>query len=273
MRSIVVPVNFTANAANAARYATDMALALGMDVHLVNVLEMSPASCNELSAGIHEELINSCLEFLQQLSEELNLRSHGLVRIATDLETGDIQRRLSGFCKPIAPFVIVCGSSEIPAGKILEGSTTINRIRHLPWPLLIVPKNASFHSIRNILIACDNEDIHNGIVNAKPLLETINQAFSPRYVALHVLVNDEAVTDRLSAEFQSWKNFPGTLNPAITFIKQPNVAMGIAEYLESHNADLLLILPKKHGWFDTRKSYSKNILSKIVPILSLNRKK
>lgn len=273
MRSIVVPVNFTSNAANAARYATDMALSLGMDIHLVHVLELPKTSRFGLSACIHEEILNSCLEHLQKLSAELTSRSSGKVRVATDLETGNIHDRLAEFCKAIRPFAIVCGSSGGSLATIFKGTSTINSIRQLPYPLLIVPGHAVFHTIRNVLIACDQEDIHTGIANARPMLEALNNAFSPRCVALHVLVDGEASTQRLTAEFQSWKGIPGAFDPAIAFIRQPDVARGIAEYLQSHAADLLLILPKKHGWLDGRKSHSRGIISKIVPILSLNRKK
>jgi len=273
MRSIVVPVNFTANSANAARYATDMALALGMDIHLVNILELPKTSRNELSACIHEEIINSCLELLQKSSEELSVRSKKRIRIATDLETGDFHDRLAAFCKEIKPFTIVCGSSESSLENILRGSSSIDRIRQLAYPLLIVPEHAGFHSIRNVLIACDHEDIHTGIVLARPILEALNSAFSPRYVALHVQVDGQVSADKLSAAFQSWNDIPGTFAPAITFIRQPSVAKGIAEYLQSHAADLLLVLPKKHGWLEGHTSRSREILSKVVPILSLNRKK
>lgn len=273
MRSIVVPVNFTPNAANAARYATDMALALGMDIHLVNVLEMPKAPHKKFSAGVHEELLNSCLELLQKLSAELATRSRGKVRIATDLETGNIHDRLAEFCKTIRPFAIVCGSSEGSMDNLLKGSDTIKRIRQLPYPLLVVPEHTAFHTIRNVLIACDGEDIHTGIFNARPMLETLTNAFSPRFLALHVLVDGETSAQKLAAEFQSWKGILGPFDPAITFIRQPNVAKGIAEYLQAHNTDLLLVLPKKHGWLDGYKSRSREIVSKVVPILSLSRKK
>jgi nucleotide-binding universal stress UspA family protein len=273
MRSIVVPVNFTPNAANAARYATDIALALGMDVHLVNVLEMTAASYKGLSAGIYEELLNSCLELLQKLSAELTCRSSGRVQIATDLETGEIQHRLSEFCRPIQPFAVVCGSSERSLDNMLKGSRTTNKIRKLPYPLLVVPGHTAFHTIRNVLIACDDEDIHTGIVNARPMLETLSNAFSPRFAAIHVLVDRKTSAEKLTTEFQSWKHILGPSDPVITFIRRPDVARGISEYLESHTADLLLVIPKKHGWLEGRKSRSPEIISKLVPILSLNRKK
>jgi nucleotide-binding universal stress UspA family protein len=239
MSSIVVPVNFAANAANAARYAVDLASSLGMDIHLVNVLELPKDSPKKFSADVHEELLNSCLELLQQLAAELSCRCGGTVRIATDLETGNLHDSLAKFCKAIRPFAIVCGSPESPPENILDCSSTINSIRQLPYPLLIVPENASFHTIRNVLIACDHEDIHTGIVNARPMLEALNHAFSP----------------------------------AISIIRQPDVAKGIAGYLQSHTTDLLVVLPKKHGWLDSYKSRSRQLLSVVVPILSGKRKK
>jgi len=269
MRSIVVPVNFTANAANAARYATDMALAIGMDIHLVNVLELP---LQRMSADIHEELLGSCLEMLEKLSEELAVRSMGKVRIAIDVETGELQRHLSEFCKSIRPFAIVCGSAEGSLERLLNGTSTIDKLRELTWPLLIVPERSTFRSIRNVLIACDTEDIHAGIVSARPVLETLRNAFAPRFVALHVVVDGEASEEKLAAEFQSWKDVLGTDDPALTFIRRPDIAKGISEYLESHTADMLLVLPKKHGWPDGRRSRSREIISKLVPILSLNRK-
>ena len=275
MSSIVVPVNFTANAANAARYATDMALATGMDIHLVNVLELPKGPKKELPAGIHEELLNSCHELLQKLAEELIDRSTGEVHIATDVETGEIRQRLTNFCKSVQPFAIVCGSPERSLDNVLKGSSTINKLRGLLYPLLIVPERSSFRHIRNILIACDQEDVHNGIINARPLLQTLNQAFTPNYIALHVLVDGQASVEKIRTEFESWKESLGMSAAAISFVRQPDVAKGISEYLRSHTVDLLLVLPKKHNWLEGHKSRSKEIIEDCgaVPIMSVNRVK
>ncbi len=94
MRSIVVPVNFSPNSANAARYAADLGMAIGVDIHLINVFEI-PVSLSEvpMPESVFQELRESCTEQLDELRAELVRRTTGKIAITTDMETGGVESR------------------------------------------------------------------------------------------------------------------------------------------------------------------------------------
>ena len=73
MRPIVVPVNFAANAANAARYAADIALNIGADLHLIYVFQI-PTSIGEvpMPESVFDEMRDSGQELLDDLKTALS---------------------------------------------------------------------------------------------------------------------------------------------------------------------------------------------------------
>src|ERR1700712_4615980 len=112
MKAIIVPVNFTDSSRNAASYAADMALAMEAELHLIHFVEI-PASTGEfpMNPYILEELQKSGTAGLNQLWDELVIRTKGRVTIYTNIEVGSVEQRLEEFCKARPPFVVVMGST------------------------------------------------------------------------------------------------------------------------------------------------------------------
>jgi len=164
MRSIVVPVNFTENSNNAARYAADMALAIDGDIHLIYVFQL-PLTIAEFpipDAAIEEMQRDSRIT-LNALKDELRQRTRDQVGVTTEMIAGSIEHNLEEYCKRQKPFVVVMGASGHSVENALTGGSTVKAMRHLPWPLLVIPENAAFHAIKKIVLACDLDDIGDGI--------------------------------------------------------------------------------------------------------------
>src|ERR1700744_3882378 len=111
MRLIVVPVNFAPNAANAARYAADIALAIGADLHLVYVFQI-PASVSEvpLPDSAFDTLRDSGYELLSNIKVDILKRTAGKVQVTTDLGIGNPEAKIESYCKQHKPFLVVMGA-------------------------------------------------------------------------------------------------------------------------------------------------------------------
>ncbi|HEV9035009.1 MAG TPA: universal stress protein [Puia sp.] len=272
MRSIVVPVNFTENSACAARYAADMAAAIRADLHLIYVFQ-PPVSAAEipLPESVYDEMRDSGIELLDDLSKELRRRTADTVKVYTDMEIGGVGPRLEAFCKFRNPFLVVMGSSGHGVENILQGSHTVQAMRHLHYPLLVVPPKTHWTPVQKIVVACDKEDIDGGMPGTLPFLDELSQLLGARLEVVHVITNGEASPSEAIAEYNVWKKDVKALVPELHFVRQSKVQSGVSEYLENHKADWLMVFPKSHSFLEFHKSRARQIvLSCAIPVMSVH---
>lgn len=272
MRSIVVPVNFTANSANAARYASDLAMAIRADIHLVYVFQ-PPASVAEipLPDAVYDEMRNSGEDLLQELSGQLVKHTAGMVRIYTDMEIGGIGPRLDAFCKLRNPLLVVMGASGHGLPNVLEGSHTLQAMRRLRYPVLVVPAKAEWHPVHRIVAACDKEDIDAGLPGALHFLDELSRLLHARLEVVHVITHSEGNACDAIAEYNIWKKDVRALAPELHFVHRSQVQNGVSDYLEIHPADWLMVFPKSHSCLEFHKSRAKQIvLTCAIPVMSVH---
>jgi len=272
MRSIVVPVNFAPNAANAARYAADIALAIGANLHLIYVMQI-PASVSEvpLPESVFDTMRDSGYELLTDFQTKLTKRTGGKVGVATDLEIGGTEAKIESYCKQIKPFMVIMGASGDTLANVINGSTTVRAIRHLPYPVLVIPGDAKFEAIKKIVVACDKEDIDSGMPDNMTFLKELSELLKARLVVVHVLTDSEESSAEAIEEYNVWKKGVAAFNPEMHFVRRPRVEDGINDYLASHEADWLMVFPKSHSVLEFHKSRTKQIVqSCTVPVMSLH---
>lgn len=272
MRSIVVAVNFTPNSSNAARYAADMALTIGVDICLIYVFHIPmTVSGVPMPEPVFEEKLDSGLVMLNDLKTELIERTSGKVAITTDIETGGVEYRIQKFCKEQKPLLLVMGATGESFQHVLLGGATLKALRHLRFPILVVPGGAKFHAIRKIGVACDKEDIDGGMSGTLPLLNELSGLLGARLQVFHVLTDGEKSASESMKEYNVWKKEGPTLNPQMHFIRQPRVDEGINEYLKGHRADWLMVFPKSHSVLEFHCSKAKQIVKNCpVPVMSVH---
>lgn len=272
MRSIVVPVNFAPSSANAARYAADLALAIGADIYLINVFQI-PVSLAEvpMPQSVFDEVRDSGLELVENLKTELTERTGGKIKITADMQTGVVEAKIEAVCKQEKPFLVVMGASGNNLENIINGSTTIRAVRHLPYPVLVIPEKAVFHSIKKIAVACDQEDIDAGIPDNIVFLNELSGLLKARLEVVHVLTDGEESAAEAIEEYNVWKKDVAALNPEMHFVRRPRVEEGINDYLASHKADWLMVFPKSHSVLEFHRSRTKQIVqSCVLPIMSVH---
>lgn len=250
MRDIIAAVDFSDASYNAARYAADLAAAIGADLHLIHVLDLPPGSPRTpISPNVLDDIRNSGLTGLKSLADELAARTGKKVSVATDQETGPLEKRLREFCRWKNPFLVVRGA---PRGD----SPSIQR---LSYPLLTVPAFAHFHQLRHIVLACDQADIEKGMPLPVTYLRELRVLFNAHFDILHVDTRQRyAATDG-----------PGQKYPELHFINASTVEEGINDYVVHHPSDWLVVFPKRGGLFHLHKSLSGNVVLHCpVPVVS-----
>jgi nucleotide-binding universal stress UspA family protein len=241
MRDIIAPVNFSPNSNNAARYAADLAQATQSDLYLIYVLQL-PVSAGEFPVNdyIFNDMQEAGAASLKQLWEELIKRTAARVNIFVHMEVGPVEHKIEEFCMGKKPFAVVMGATGNSIGSVLTGSNIGAAIRHLPYPLIVVPEKATFQTIRRIVLACDMEDVAAGVPANPSYLQELTEIFDASFEVAH-------------------------------FEYSGKVERSLGKYLVNHPADLLMVFPKKHNFFEFHKSHARKIaLTSQVPVMSIH---
>lgn len=271
MRTVIVPVNLGANAANAARYAADIAFATGAELRLVHVMH-SPSifAQHPMPDFLFKELRDSAYLLLNNLCTELSTRTGGKLRMSIDLETGDIEHQLKDYCRLHQPFLVVTGAPG-PVPDPGNGSDdAIEAMKHLPYPILVVPKDAVFYGAPKVAVACDGEDIDARLQSLVPFLKELRTSLGTRFEVIHVFPDGESFQEVLE-KYDILKAELEEIGPALNVVRRNSIGEGIHDYLQHHRTDWLLVLPKKHALLEFHKSRAREIaLDCPVPVLWLH---
>lgn len=269
MRSLLVPVNFKPGAANAARYAADMALAAEAEIHLLYVIVIPPGTTSTPLPYIMDEMRTNAQWLLRELADDLSRRTHGQINIVTHMEWGGVEARIEEYCDRIRPFLVIMGAPEPPHEQFFNGSDAITALRHLPWPLLVVPEKQRFHAIRTITLACQARDIKNGIPVPFAFIRELKEVFAAHFEVVHFITGCAGEEKDIRALYH-WKQTRDELIPELHFVQAESLDDGIAKYLAAHHTDWLMIFPRKHRLLEFHKSGAKAIVTHCaVPVLSI----
>jgi nucleotide-binding universal stress UspA family protein len=248
MKTIIVPTDFSPTAMNAINFAADMALNINASLMLFHVYHV-PVSITEVPVVLvsTDELKKSSEQKLAELKQMLGHITSGKIKIYTEARLGDTVDELEDVCKEVNPFAVVMGTSGASGvEKVLFGSTTLTAIRHLTWPVIVVPPGKEYGTgIKKIGFACDFRKV----IESTPV-EFIKQIVKEFNAELHVLnVDHESKHFKPETPEESLMlhTLLEDLDPKYHFIDNIDVEDGINSFAEANNIDLLITIPKRHG--------------------------
>jgi len=255
-------------------FAADMATNINASLLLLHVYQV-PVSMTDVPVVMvsAEELKKSSESKLQELKDDLTHITSGKIKIYSEARLGDVSDELEDACKHIQPFAVIMGTrGTTGVERILFGSTTLTAIRHLTWPVIVVPPGKEYgKGIKKIGFACDFDKV----VESTPI-QFIKNMIKEFGAELHVLNVDH--------EGKHFK--PGTpeeslmlhtllhdLNPNYHFIDNIDIEDGINEFVEKNNIDLLITIPKKHKLLDSlfKHSSTKQLVTQShIPVMCVH---
>ncbi|MBL0359003.1 MAG: universal stress protein [Chitinophagaceae bacterium] len=271
MKKIIAATDFSADALNAVNYAADMALSIDAKLVLLHVCQL-PLSFGDVPVAVYlDELVKESEKDIEYLKEQLSKRMNGKLTIETLVKTGAFYEELEDACEEQLPYAVVTGSQgKTATQRMLFGSHAVYAMQHLKWPLITVPANATYSSIKNIGFACDFD----GVIETTPVDE-IKMLVNDFNASLHILNTGKEDEFKPEIVFQSGmlQEMLAALNPKYHFINNQNVEEGILQFAQQNNIDLLIVLPKKHSFIDKliHKSHTKQlVLHSHVPVMALH---
>ena len=247
MQTILVPTDFSPQAHNAAVHAAELARIFNAKLLLFHAY-MLPTPVSEVPYVMvtvdelqkeNEQMIKREAESLNQ---EFGLEIEWLVRIGIPSDEVKILTEEKDID------LIVMGMKGVGGFDKLIGSTTVNLLRKVPVPVMVIPQDAHFHPFRYITFATDlHYEVNTN--SFKPLVTLADKFKSQVY-----MVNVQKEGENNPADEIEWRKHTESLMTNIKHdfytVSDTSVKHGIIEFIETNQTDLLVMLTHRHSFLE-----------------------
>ena len=262
MKTIIVPTDFSAISNNAIDYAIDLAKATGSSILLFHAYQV-PVSMTDVPIVLLsvEDLQKSNESKMDDVKKSVQGRTGNSIKIYAETKLGDTVDELEEVCAKVKPFAVVMGTKGATGmERVLFGSTTLTTIRHLNWPVIVVPPGKKYSTIKKIGFACDFREV----VHTTPthFIKDFVKEFNAELHVLNVDYKNSHFKPNTPQESVLLHTLLEDLNPKYDFIEDANIEVGIEKFAEKNNLDLVITIPKKHKLLEGlfRKSHTKDLI-------------
>ncbi|MCU0353477.1 MAG: universal stress protein [Cytophagales bacterium] len=274
MKTIVVPTDYSENAWCAAEYGAHLAQRTGARLVLFHAVEM-PLVTDEITATLPPlDALNQ--RHLQRLDEMAVQMSHRFdIRVEHRLRVGHPSVALNQvFREENADLVVLGLRGTNPIGRLLMGSLTATLLRKAELPVLVVPRDFAFHGIRHILFACDFRPLaQTNASNPLAPLRAIAKSFKATVEVMHLPQPLAAGYEEEAPVRESyWDEQLQGLQLGYTFLYEDNLEHGIDQGVCDSHADLLVMIPHRHTFFQRlldKSNVQKMAFHTRIPLLAL----
>jgi nucleotide-binding universal stress UspA family protein len=248
--TILAPIDFSSVSMNAARYAAHFAREIHADLKLLHIVQM-PVIYGEvpMPIGNYEHIVDEAHEQMQALVRNMNHEFEEAIFIHYEVRAGSPVYEIAEVAEKEHPLVLVLGTRGLGnLERFLLGSVTLSLIKESPVPVLVVPEFCGYEKIRKLGFA---SDLINVVENTPDkLIRKMTELLDAELFIIHndpnyheyepVYMEEEMLLDTMFAQQKHSFHF---LHAEIT-------EASIVAFAKENNLDWLMILPRRHGFFD-----------------------
>jgi nucleotide-binding universal stress UspA family protein len=273
MKKILVPTDRSENANHALNYA--LSLFKGEEIEFVLFQSFDiPTYTADMPVPIDvvgaEELERLLTEDIKKLQTEY---SDDNFSFSTQVAQGSLSLNIEDLVEKLSVDLVVMGTkgaSGIAAAVI--GSNTADVIQAATCPVLAVPESADVTALpTQILFASDNKGLSNSEV-ISPLVH-IAKKYSSHIHLMNVLDEGKMTSVDEAVAGLNLDHLLEEVKHTFHFENSNDKAHAIEEYLNTHNIDMLAVIPRKNNFFDAifhRSVTRKLTLHTKVPLLAMH---
>lgn len=267
MRTLIVATDFSKDATTALEYAATIAKQINAKVILYHAF-MLPGYYSEANAAV-EELVNEKKAQLELLSCQMANK----YRIETDWSCsfGNVCFELDEQVKKYQADVVVMGMGGDSLERKLFGNSTTTLIRHAKFPVLVVPGDIDLKEVDRVLFACDLNCRFS--LQSLKMLNEMAHSLHAQVQVLHIeSVKKEESSLEAVGDAPAWSESVIDVEHSHKEIESNNVIKGIETGVKEFNADLLVMVPQRYGFWNNliHKSKTCEMAARTrVPLLSI----
>lgn len=274
MKTIILATDFSTVAHNAMTYGVELAKSIGHSVTLVHVYQVPVAFTDGPLVMVSLDDLRSAAEKqLEQIKSDLR-RVHGKeLKIYSEAILGNVVEETQKLAEKLDPFAVVMGATGLTgAQRVLFGSTTLQAVRQLTYPVIVVPEGKTFgHGIRKIGLACDFREV----VDTTPtrFIQQFQKTFQAELHVINVDFENRQFRSDTPEQSLMLHTLLEGLKPVYHFIEEADIEAGLNRFAEENNLDLLITIPKKHRFIESifKRSATKQLLKEArVPVVGIH---
>jgi len=267
MLKILIPTDFSPIADNALNYAIEIGKRFESNLCLYHVYHIdrnfnydSNFSDKEqpYKKKVEEKMNSTRLKFQEKITQSR-------LSIETKVEDSNVYSLFKEKVVEQGIDLIVMGSKGASGiEKFVFGSVAATALELAKVPLLVVPPNHSFHSLKKIVFATDHNEVSSSVLLP---LQKLALEFGSNVTILNVKKDSDKDTQQTSILFD---NKVETNYNEVLMSK--NINKSINEFVEQDNCDLLCMIRRQKGFFYslTHRSITKTqVYNSKVPLLIL----
>ena len=272
IKNVLAPIDFSENSFKALEYAIEIAKKTNATVHIIHAYRLikpeNPEYHSE-GAALKKELETSLklkfrdVEFQYLVSHPIEYQMILEVGFAVDV----IQNMIMD--KKID--MVVMGARGKRTHEEIFGSTTWSVIKGTNCPVLAVPREANLKSIKNIILANENQNFDDpGSFN---LVKEIAHSFHTNLVILRCQSDNEIAGQKEASEDLNKDLFEG-LKVNSLFCSDKKFVNEIKKQLDQGESDLLVFMPRENVFLESyfRRGYLKDIvIDTKIPLLMIHK--
>lgn len=249
MKNILVPTDFSNAANNAVDYACELAEKTKTNITLFHCFHVPIiASEGPIVTIPFEELENASIATLSKLKIKLTIK-HPTLKLNLVSTAGFATDKIIEQIQKDSPDLIVMGITG--SGKLDEllGSTTTDIATKSKTTVLIVPIGAHFKNLANVIVAFDFKEIEN--TKAVNIVVELAKLFKSTVTTLNIKHKHEELSYEQSLSAKQTDHLLEDVSHRMVNYSDSDTTHGIEHYVSNHNVDLLVMLKRKHGFFDS----------------------
>ncbi len=252
MKKILVPTDFSKEANEAIQFAGFIAKSFQCRLVLIHVAE-EPASRPGTLMANFEHLINhtksKTIKKLKDIKQALLM--NGIGKVQCVVKEGNLIIELSSYIEKEKIDLLVMGTKAYHnLVEVMAGSNTYDIVEEQLCPVLVVPDTGMQAAITDIIVATDCKPIGNAGTFSS-LVQLVEQ-FKAKIEIVHV---DTGHSINRKKELQAVSDLKKQLlplkPPAFYIVQGYDIAQTLHAYMVESNANLLVLISRKKGFFKT----------------------
>lgn len=270
MKTFLVATDYSANADNAMHYAAKLAKDMDAKLILFHSFHVPlPIAEAPVIVVTADELQKEHDKRMQKMSVEIK-STYGVDTTYISCY-GFLHDELEDVIKEKNVDLLVMGIKGATSKvDFIFGSNTTTALRKLKKPILVVPNGVSYKSPKTLAFAFDyhKEPSSESFIVVKEIVSKFNSEIE----VLNVIKEGEIASYDKALVGIKFENIMQGIKHTLHFPVNNNIDEEIGYFIDTHKADILLMIPHKHSFFERilLESHSHNMaFMSHVPMLAL----
>jgi nucleotide-binding universal stress UspA family protein len=258
MHQVIVPIDFSETSFNAAHYACNM---FKGRTNVNVILYHFYTDTDDKTAAEN---------YLATLKTELNCVHSNM---ESYIESGDnFIDGLAAYAHIKAAYMLIMGlTGKTGLAQRFSGTNTLKMVEKNVCPVLIVPEDARFSKIDNVLITSEMK-----YVDETPTLLAVKEVLKDFMPSLHILNVDDshyiALTDSYKEERDKMEQLLLEFKPEFYFMRLYDFHEAVNLFATDKDIDMIIIAPRSHSFYERlfkTQHTKKMIYQSKVPVLAV----